>query len=110
MHATDWKFSSPELKSGFLILDGSHPDAQAFIGTAYKRWSDMGVSYTMCDFTSGPEDFWLGGGPEYTRFHDPTQIRGPEVFRGLIKAMRDNAGTKSDLIFLFKFPTKIAMY
>ena len=92
VHGVDWRFSTPTLTSGFLCLDGSHPDAQAFIGAAYKRWSAMGISSTMCDFTHGPQDFWLGGGPEYAKYHDTKMVRGPEVFRGLIRAMRENAG------------------
>ena len=38
------------------------------------------------------QDFWLGGGPEYAKYHDTKMVRGPEVFRGLIRAMRENAG------------------
>ena len=28
----EWRFLTPTLKTGFLCLDGSHPDAQSFIG------------------------------------------------------------------------------
>ena len=27
---------------------------QAFVGRSYKRWADLGIRYTMCDFTEGP--------------------------------------------------------
>ena len=35
----------------------------------------MGISYTMCDFTHGPQDFWLNGGPEYSTYHNRKQAR-----------------------------------
>ena len=52
----------------------------------------MGVAYTMCDFTSGPQTFWLKGGAAYAKHHDAGKVRGPEVFRGLVAAMRAGAG------------------
>ena len=31
-----WNYSTPTLRTGMLQLDGSHPDAQAFIQATYK--------------------------------------------------------------------------
>ena len=90
--SSPWRFSTPELTTGMLELDGSHPDAQAYIHDTYARWSAMGISYTMCDFTSGPQTYWVGGGTEYERYHNTSMVKGPEVFRGLIAAMRAGAG------------------
>ena len=45
-----------------------------------------------CDFTEGPQTYWLDGGEEYHGYHDQTKVKGPDVFRGLVAAMRDAVG------------------
>ena len=80
MAKTGWAYSKamggPAITQGFLCLDGSHPDARAFVAAAFSRWRDIGVTYAMCDYSRAGAGAAFGGTP-YAQHADPALVARP---------------------------------
>ncbi|NLG28824.1 MAG: hypothetical protein GX557_13000, partial [Chloroflexi bacterium] len=87
----------PEERLTFFARDGSQPAAQAYVRSVFEAYRALGVRYYMVDFT------WCGAGNvhgpfDYDGYYDKRMIAGPEVFRALMKVVREAAGPDTYLL------------
>lgn len=86
-----------EKRADFYCRDGSNPDAQAYIREIFKAYREIGVRYYMVDF------LWAGAGGlygpfKYNEYYDKTKVTGPEVYRELMKVVREATGEDTYLL------------
>ncbi|MBI3920211.1 MAG: hypothetical protein HY318_02240, partial [Armatimonadetes bacterium] len=77
-------------------LDGSHPKAVEFLRKVFGTYRDWGVRYYMIDFLHA--GLGVPSDPPYGDHHDPTMVKGPEVYRHALQAVRDAAGSDTYLL------------
>lgn len=87
----------PEQRLNFLMRDGSSKEAQDYIRDIFKKYREMGVRYYMIDFMRGAAG-GLYGPFEYNEYEDKTKIAGPEVYRELLKVIREAAGEDTYIV------------
>ena len=86
-----------EKRADFYCRDGSNPDAQAYIREIFGAYREIGVRYYMVDF------LWAGAGGlygpfKYNEYYDKTKVAGPQVYRELMKVVREAAGEDTYLL------------
>jgi len=86
-----------EKRADFYCRDGSNPEAQAYIRQVFEAYHEIGVRYYMLDF------LWAGAGGlygpfKYNEYHDKTKVAGPEVYRELMKTIRETTGEDTYLL------------
>jgi len=88
-----WAYKAPEDDKPYLYcLDGSHPDTVKYLTRVMTAYRGMGVRYFMIDFLHG-------GVPDKTdRYHDKTMVRGAQVYRNALLALREAAGPDIHLL------------
>lgn len=87
----------PEERTGFFSLDGSHPRTLDFLRDVFEYYNKLGIRYYMIDF------LFAGSGSTpghflYDEYYDRTQVKGPEVYRKALKAIREAAGDDAYLL------------
>jgi len=86
-----------EQRLNFFMRDGSSKEAQDYIRDVFRKYREMGVRYYMIDFLRGGAG-GLYGPFEYNEYADKTKIAGPEVYRELLKAIREGAGEDTYMV------------
>ena len=81
----------PDARLNFYLRDGSSKAAQDYIRDVFRQYRQMGIRYYMIDFLRGGAG-GLYGEFDYNGYADKTKIAGPEVFRELLKVIREEAG------------------
>ncbi len=87
----------PEERLNFYCRDGSSPNAQEYIRQVFSAYRRMGVRYYMLDFLRAGAG-GLYGPFSYDGYADPNQIAGPEVYRSLMRVIREAAGPDTYLL------------
>ena len=87
----------PKERLNFYLRDGSSRAAQDYIRDIFSQYREMGIRYYMLDFLRGGAG-GLYGEFAYNEYADKTKIAGPEVFRQLLKAIREVAGEDTYLL------------
>ena len=88
-----WAYKAAEGEEPHLFcLDGSHPDTVAYLQRVMTAYRQMGICYFMIDFLHG------GMPLADDLYHDPRMVRGPEVYRNALLALREAAGADIHLL------------
>lgn len=87
----------PEERLNFFCRDGSSPSAQEYIRQVFLAYREAGVRYYMLDFLrAGAGELY---GPfAYDGYADPSKIAGPEVYRSLMRVIRETVGPDTYLL------------
>ncbi len=87
----------PEERVCFNALDPSNPKAVAFLKEVFAELYRLGVRYYMIDFLHVSSGTTPGHFP-YDGYHDTGMVKGPEVYRNGLKAIREAAGRDTWLL------------
>lgn len=97
-----WTFAYGKFKQEFDLyrLDGSHPKSIQFIKEVFGRYRKMGIRYYMIDFLEAGAVREIGryDKESYDEYFDKSMVKGPEVYRNLLKAIRKAAGKDTHLL------------
>ncbi|HNX15073.1 MAG TPA: hypothetical protein PKH29_09525, partial [Oscillospiraceae bacterium] len=87
----------PEERVSFRALDPSNPDAVAYLKEVFTELHRLGVRYYMIDFLHVASGTTPGHFP-YDEYYDTAMVKGPEVYRNGLKAIRESAGADTWLL------------
>ena len=87
----------PEERVCFNALDPSNPKAIAFLKEVFTELHRLGVRYYMIDFLHVASGSTPGHFP-YDEYCDTSMVKGPEVYRNGLKAIREAAGADTWLL------------
>ncbi len=87
----------PEERVSFHALDPSNPDAIAFLKETFTELYRLGVRYYMIDFLHVASGTTPGHFP-YDEYYDTSMVKGPEVYRNGLKAIREAASADTWLL------------
>lgn len=78
-------------------LDGSHPKSVQFLKRVFATYREWGIRYYMIDFLHAGFGIPPHGQP-YGDYHDHSMVKGPEVYRNALQAVREAAGEDTYLL------------
>lgn len=84
-------------RPGCYALDGSHPRAVEFLRQVFRVYREWGVRYYMIDFLHAGSGIAPGGFP-YSDYYDHSMVKGPQVYRNALEAVREAAGPDTYLL------------
>ena len=81
----------------FYCRDGSSKEAEEYIREVLTKYREAGVKYYMIDF------LWAGAGDlygpfGYNEYEDKSKIAGTEVYRNLLKVIRETTGDDTYIV------------
>lgn len=87
----------PEQRVSFHALDPSNPEAIAFLQKTFRELYRIGIRYYMIDFLHVSSGSTPNHYP-YDEYYDTGLVKGPEVYRNGLKAIREAAGPDTYLL------------
>ncbi|MBM4079557.1 MAG: hypothetical protein FJ278_07650, partial [Planctomycetes bacterium] len=78
-------------------LDGSYPKTVEWLKRVFSTYRKWGIRYYMIDFLEAGSGS-TPGAHVYGDYHDRRLVKGPEVYRNALKAVREAAGEDTYLL------------